>query len=63
MLESKLCKQPDGSEKYIEGYFLTMDQLEKLVKDFRIYSSDEFFGDDRSAIEYWIKLNIDKKSE
>jgi hypothetical protein len=33
MLESRIEKTRDG-EKYVDEYFLTIEQLEKLVRDF-----------------------------
>jgi hypothetical protein len=58
MLESKIVMQPDGSEKYVDGYFLTIDELQKLVRDFQVDCHDGFVSNDKSYIEQWLKTNI-----
>jgi len=55
MLESKIVMQPDGSEKYVDGYFLTIDELQKLVRDFQVDCHDGFVSNDKSYIEQWCK--------
>lgn len=56
MLESRLIKTKNG-EKYTDGYFLTLEQLEKLVRDFQIDCYDGFVSNDKAYIENWIKNN------
>lgn len=60
MLESKIVMQPDGSEKYVDGYFLTIDELQKLVRDFQADCHDGFVSNDKSYIENWVS-KTDKK--
>jgi len=56
MLESRIEKTKDG-EKYVDGYFLTIDELEKLVRDFQVDCHDGFVSNDKAYIENWIKTN------
>lgn len=56
MLESRLIKTKNG-EKYTDGYFLTLEQLEKLVRDFQADCYDGFVSNDKAYIENWIKNN------
>jgi len=56
MLESRILKV-QGQEVYIEGYFLTIKELEKLVRDFQVDCYDGFVSNDRAYIENWIKNN------
>jgi len=60
MLESKIVMQPDGSERYVDGYFLTIDELQKLVRDFQADCHDGFVSNDKSYIENWVS-KTDKK--
>lgn len=53
-LETKIVIQKDGSEKYVDGYFLTLDQIKKLVID---YCSESFVSNDEIYIENWINKN------
>lgn len=58
--ESKLVRKdsPAHSEyqnyAYIDGYFLTIDDLAKLVRDFQADCHDGFVSNDHSYIEAWL---------
>lgn len=62
ILESKLVKKdmPACSEicvdyEYVDGYFLTIDDLEQLVRDFQADCRDGFVSNDKAYIEEWLK--------
>ena len=44
-----------GSEKYADGYFLTIDELKELVRDFQADCYDGFVSNDKAYIEEWLK--------
>lgn len=52
-----LRKQPDLSYQYVEGYFFTLEKLQKLVRDFQVDCHDGFISNDNAYIEEWIKKN------
>jgi hypothetical protein len=57
MLESRLVKQKDGTEKYIDGYFLTIEQISKLLEN---YCDDDFrkiILNNKEYIKNWIEKN------
>jgi hypothetical protein len=43
------------SEKYVDGYFLTIHDLHKLVRDFQVDNYDGFVSNDNAYIESWLK--------
>lgn len=45
----------EEDEKYLEGYFLTMNQLKELVRDFQADCHDGFVSNDNAYIEEWLK--------
>ena len=45
----------NGKEKYIEGYFLTIEQITTLVRDFIVDSFDGFVSNDESYLESKLK--------
>lgn len=53
-LESRLDSS-DFFEKYLDGYFLTIDDLADLVRDFQVDNFDGFVSNDQSYIEEWLK--------
>jgi hypothetical protein len=59
--ESKLVRKelPAHSEftnyGYVDGYFLTIYDLAKLVRDFQVDCHDGFVSNDNSYIEEWLK--------
>lgn len=53
-LESKLVVTENG-EIFVEGYFVTIDQLAELVRDFQVDCHDGFVSNDKSYIENWLK--------
>ena len=61
ILESKLVRKdsPAHSEfsnyEYVDGYFLTIDDLARLVRDFQVDCHDGFVSNDKSYIEEWLK--------
>ena len=54
ILESKIVIE-DSKENYVDGYFLTIDDLKKLVRDFQVDCHDGFVSNDGSYIEEWLK--------
>ena len=44
-----------GSESYADGYFLTIDELKELVRDFQADCHDGFVSNDKAYIEEWLK--------
>lgn len=50
ILESKLI-----DEVYVDGYYLTMKDLEQLVRDFQADCHDGFVSNDGAYIEQWLK--------
>jgi hypothetical protein len=50
VLESKLI-----DEVYVDGYYLTLKDLEKLVRDFQADNFDGFVSNDAIYIEQWLK--------
>jgi hypothetical protein len=64
ILESKLTKRdsPAHSEyanyEYVDGYFLTVHDLAKLVRDFQADCHDGFVSNDKAYIEEWLKKHV-----
>jgi hypothetical protein len=54
VLESKIVVE-DSKENYVNGYFLTIDDLQKLVRDFQADCHDGFVSNDGAYIEEWLK--------
>jgi len=50
ILESKLV-----DEVYVDGYYLTLKDLERLVRDFQADCHDGFVSNDSAYIENWLK--------
>jgi hypothetical protein len=50
---NSLCMEIVG-EQYVRGYFLTIDDLQKLVRDFQVDNFDGFVSNDNSYIESWL---------
>jgi hypothetical protein len=50
ILESKLI-----DEVYVDGYYLTLKDLEQLVRDFQADCHDGFVSNDGTYIEQWLK--------
>ena len=42
-------------EKYVSGYFLGIEDLAKLVRDFQADCHDGFVSNDKAYIENWLK--------
>ncbi len=53
-LESKIVME-NFKERYVDGYFLTIDDLALLVRDFQADCHDGFVSNDQSYIEEWLK--------
>jgi hypothetical protein len=47
--ESKLI-----DEEYVDGYYLTLKDLEQLVRDFQADCHDGFVSNDSAYIEQWL---------
>jgi len=43
------------TENYVSGYFLTIDDLQKLVRDFQVDCFDGFISNDNAYIEEWMR--------
>jgi len=52
ILESKIV-----GEEYVDGYYLTINDLAKLVRDFQADCHDGFVSNDKSYIEQWLKTH------
>ena len=52
-------------EKYVDGYYLTIDDLSVLVRDFQADCHDGFISNDGSYIEEWLNKHqrIVKKTD
>ena len=50
ILESKII-----GEKYVDGYYLTLSDLTRLVRDFQADCHDGFVSNDNAYIEQWLK--------
>jgi hypothetical protein len=62
ILESKLvrkdvpaCSEFNTDYKYMDGYFLTIHDLAKLVRDFQADCHDGFVSNDGAYIGEWLK--------
>jgi len=51
-LESKLI-----DEEYVDGYYLTLKDIERLVRDFQADCHDGFVSNDSAYIEQWLKTH------
>ena len=60
MLESRLIKTTTG-EVYVNGYFLTMEQIKRLVRDFQADCFDGFVSNDEAYLKLWLKKLDDGK--
>lgn len=57
MLESRLYSTKSGNEVYVDGYFLTIDQLHKLIVDYIKDSSEDRISNDQLYILKWLNEN------
>lgn len=48
------------TERVVSGYFLTINDLQKLVRDFQVDCFDGFVSNDQSYIEEWMKKKSKK---
>jgi hypothetical protein len=56
ILESKIIvNELCDVEHYVSGYFLTIRDLEKLVRDFQADCHDGFVSNDKAYLEEWLK--------
>lgn len=53
--ETKIRKDKSGNEEPVSGYFLTLYDLARLVRDFQADNYDGFVSNDLSYIEHWLK--------
>jgi hypothetical protein len=56
MIETKLITK-NGKEEWKDGYFLSIDELQRLVRDFQVDCHDGFVSNDKAYIESWLKKN------
>lgn len=65
MLETRLVAPEPGAEHWKHGYFLSMDELERLCRDHLVDNHDGFVSNTRAYIEAWLKKNDEprKRSE
>ena len=52
ILEKKII-----DEEFVDGYYLTIHDLAKLVRDFQVDCFDGFVSNDISHIEQWLKTH------
>jgi len=52
--ENRLVVIGDSKEKYVEGYFLTIEHISALVRDFQADQRDGFVSNDKLYIENWL---------
>jgi len=45
----------NSDNEWEQGYFLSIDDLERLVRDFQADCHDGFVSNDQSYIEHWLK--------
>jgi len=59
MLETRLVVKDNDSkeEEWKEGYFLSIDELQRLVRAFQVDCHDGFVSNDKAYIENWLKRN------
>jgi len=59
MVETKLIvkSSENSKEEWKTGYFISLDELAKLVRDFQVDCHDGFVSNDKSYIEQWLKTN------
>jgi hypothetical protein len=59
MLETRLIKEKNSEKyEYKDGYFLSIEELEKLCMDFlEEHYSAPYDGNKKTYIENWIKTN------
>jgi len=50
ILESKII-----GEEYVDGYYLTINDLARLVRDFQADCYDGFVSNDKSYLEAWLE--------
>ena len=50
----------NAESEIVEGYFLTIKELKKLVRDFQADCYDGFVSNDEGYIEQWLKNNSKK---
>ena len=50
ILESKLI-----NEIYVDGYYLTLNDLASLARDFQADCFDGFVSNDKAYIKHWLK--------
>jgi hypothetical protein len=60
MLETRLVTKgsENSQEEWKEGYFLSIDELQRLVRAFQVDCHDGFVSNDKAYIENWLKRNI-----
>ena len=56
--EVQLRIQPDGAHQYREGYFVTINTLAEMVRDFQADQHDGFVSNDEVWIEEWLKKQM-----
>lgn len=54
-LESRMVTDEDSGEKFVDGYFLTIYDMARLVRDFQADCHDGFVSNDLSYVEHWLK--------
>ncbi|MFW6246802.1 MAG: hypothetical protein ACOC22_01320 [bacterium] len=50
-----VIEKDDTTENHVSGYFLTINDLQKLVRDFQVDCFDGFVSNDNAYIEEWMK--------
>jgi hypothetical protein len=58
MIESKLIQtRTQEGEKYVKGYFLTVDQLQQLILDYHKDDYEDRIPNDQLYIMRWLNKN------
>lgn len=53
--EQRIVVKDDYHEEWKTGYFLSLDEIQKLVRDFQTDCHDGFISNDKSYLENWLE--------
>jgi len=54
-MKEERVKIVNNVETFVSGYFLTIDELQKLLKSYK--DNVDYMGSERSYIENWLRQN------
>ena len=52
--ETRIVVKGENQEEWKTGYFLSLDELERLVRDFQVDCHDGYVSNDKAYIETWL---------